>query len=92
MSTKRNSKGQFVKAEKAQSEPEFTEGQEYRVSLPAFFLWPFHAVIWVFATIVRLLILAAIVGALIAALGWYYGEPETCQPTAPPLVQGSFNA
>jgi len=64
---------------------------EYRVTVPRFVLWPVHAVSWVLSTILRAIILAA----LIAVLGWWSGNPADSCPTVQParaVAPGSFSA
>lgn len=94
MSTERDPKtGRFKKKEQPMTDT--TEIlDEYRVTVPRFVLWPVHAVAWVLGTIVRAVVLVALVAALIAVLGWYVGAPADSCPAVQParaIAPGSFS-
>ena len=93
MSTERDPKtGRFKKKEQPMADTAPDTVRNYVVPVSALFLWPIHAGAWVIATVVRVVILAALVALLIAVWGWYVGDSDSC-PAEPAraIVPGSFS-
>ena len=95
MSTERDPKtGRFKKKEEPLRDPAPDTVTNYVVPISALFLWPIHAGAWVIATVVRVVILAALMALLIAVWGWYVGDPADSCPAVQParaIVPGSFS-
>lgn len=86
MSTERDANGRFRRRTPPapDSGPSDDVVTEYHVNVPAFILWPIHAVAWLVATVVRFVALALLVAVLIALLGWWRGGPATAPPAPLP--------
>ena len=64
--------------------------REYRVSLPAFVLWPVNVIAWLIATVLRFVALILLVAALVALWGWYQGHDATAPPaTVSPAMRST---
>ena len=86
MSTKRDSKGRFVKDDKPMTDTATDTAEtvrNYIVPISSLFLWPIHLGAWLVATVVRAAALVLLVAALVALYGWWAGDGSQSCPVAP---------